>query len=126
MEHRQTTCRSEEKHMNARTLKALKESIEHWRRIAEGKECEHGRDNDPLCELFWAGECTSCPVAKKGWGGCCGTPYGEWKGHHFESHLPESLGQQGRKARCPKCKEIALKEVAFLESLLPKTKKGRK
>jgi hypothetical protein len=27
--------------------------------------------------------------------------------------------------RCPTCKKIALKEVRFLESLLPKAKKGR-
>jgi hypothetical protein len=113
--------------MNAKTLKALNGSIEHWRRIAAGEEGEQSTTNCPLCQAFNAEEsCTDCPAEKRPGGLCYDTPYGEWDYHQVTKHREKYEDPEGCMVRCSVCKELALKEVAFLESLLPKTKKARK
>jgi hypothetical protein len=113
--------------MNEKTLTALNGSIAHWRRISAGKEGEQGETNCPLCQVFSLEfSCTTCPVAEVGCGGCYGTPYIKWVEHHRQNHRANIYGLPGRIVRCDTCKEIAMEEVRFLRSLLPKTKKGRK
>lgn len=57
--------------MNATTLKALRASIAHWKRMATGKQRKHeapNGDNCSLCARFnntWFSTCTGCPVANK-------------------------------------------------------------
>ena len=114
--------------MNKRTLKALKESIAHWKRMRNytkkdisklDEEIEEPYCSDcPLCGLFinkrddmWS-ECVGCPVANRaGNTGCVGTPYGaaadawdEW----VDGLSPRRTWQI-----------FADKEIKFLESLLP-------
>lgn len=102
--------------MNTGTLKALKLSIEHWRRLAAGKE---RRDEKPslqqckLCSRFFENNCEGCPVAEETRITHCGeTPFkaayqafNQWKYQH------------GREAPF---RAAAKKELAFLELLLPK------
>lgn len=104
--------------MNKETLKALRESIAHWKRLATGKrrEGEHiGTRDCALCNLFLAKQCVGCPVAKStGTFGCVETPYGKAAAaramHGFDS---------------PEFKSAARKELAFLQSLLPERKAKR-
>ena len=104
--------------MNAKTLKALKDSIAHWDRMANGVSRiseEPSSRHCALCVLFINNpECAGCPVAKAAHISHCGnTPYFEAE-HWFSQH--------GK--RHPKFKAVALGELAFLRSLLPKRKKG--
>ena len=104
--------------------KALRESIAHWKRVEMEGEEELGGGNCALCQLSIRRElqnndsisaCDQCIVKKKtGLTGCLGTPYSKWGNHHFMEHRG-----QFRIVLCPTCKELAHKEVMFLESLLP-------
>ena len=69
---------------NETTLKALRESIEHWDRFVTGTQsmCEDtGPTNCSLCRLFYwsfgcGSDCEGCPVAaKSGETRCDNTPY---------------------------------------------------
>ena len=107
--------------MDKDTLKATKGSIKKWKDIAKGKGEDRGSGNCPLC-IYFSDDCERCPVGDKvGMSGCEGTPYEEWTDHHWGCHAGESYH-----AHCPECKEIALKEVAFLEGLLPSADKQTK
>lgn len=98
--------------VTARTLKALKESIAHWDRHANGTAApnEGIRSSDcSLCSLFVFNFCKGCPVAIKTQKTLCrGTPWREaaeeyYKGENFK---------------------VKAKEMAdFLRGLLPKGKK---
>ena len=102
--------------MNKKTLKATKGSAKKWVDIAEGKGVDRGQMNCPLCGLFFNGYCRGCPVMDKTGSDCCRhTPYTEWDEHHRVNHVD----CWELEVQCPECKEIALKEVAFLEGLLP-------
>jgi len=106
--------------MNARTLKALKASIAHWKRHAEGKaranEGPNGRDC-ALCALFSSPSCTGCPVrAATHLPQCKGTPWRD------AAILFGSPGQKQSQA----FRENAKTEYDFLRSLLPKRKPKRK
>lgn len=113
--------------MNAATLKALKDSIEHWKRDNVGarhpKDRRIGAYSCALCQAFPS--CFGCPVDEKTWSTSCeGTPYKD----AFEA------GIRWQKNPTAENKAIfhaaARREVKFLESLLPKpskkTKKARK
>jgi len=118
--------------MNKKTLKALKDSIKKWKKIIDGTGGDEGSWNCPLCKIFdgsfwlwkrrnrnWRNQkwnlCVGCPVKEKtGLVNCYGSPYDEWVEHHQKSHnwwLPFSV-------ECEVCKEIAIKELEFLKSLL--------
>ena len=63
------------------SIKALKESIEHWKRLEEGEpnynETPHG-DNCPLCQLYdeESDDCFGCPIREKTkQDQCAGTPW---------------------------------------------------
>ena len=104
--------------MNATTLKALKESIKHWKRLST-KRMERewiGPDHCALCGLFWrqTPRCKGCPVSElSGSTLCQKTPYSEvLKVIKFglDSH---------------EFKEAAKEELKFLKSLLPKKNKPK-
>ena len=101
--------------MKPATLKALRGSIAHWKRMATGKQRLGEQPTGEccsLCELFNKDEndlCDGCPVAEKtGALFCKGTP---WFSAHSEWR---NLGFS------PKFSELAAAELAFLQSLLPK------
>ena len=104
--------------MDKKTLKATKGSIKKWKDVAEGKGVDNGPKNCPLCKVFYDGGCVGCPVAgdELECEYCDGTPYELWLEHQDKAH-GKHFGPF--EVECPECKEIALKEVAFLESLLP-------
>lgn len=104
--------------MNAQTLKALKSSIAHWKRLAAGKRRLGegiGANSCALCRLFLGKQitCRGCPVSKHtGEKTCVGTPY--WRAEQ----AGETYGLDSERFKLE-----AAKELAFLESLLPKRRK---
>lgn len=102
--------------MEPSTLKALKASIEHWKRLEAGETGERiGADNCPLCGLFWDLCCVGCPVRNQThqrW--CKDTPYDR------VDEVVDVYGYGSKEFRL-----VATKEREFLESLLPK-KQARK
>lgn len=101
--------------MTPETLEALKASIAKWERnaVAETPETYSvSARSCPLCDLFYADNCSGCPVSMRTKKlACSGTPYiaaslarsdWEWRG----------LGHERAHA-------AARDEVAFLKSLLP-------
>lgn len=62
------------------TMEALDGSILKWEKIVDGTGIDDGRDNCPLCQLFWEDDCNGCPVEENtGMTNCIGTPYDNWK-----------------------------------------------
>jgi len=57
--------------------KALQDSIYHWEMILLGREVSNGRENCPLCKVFYGNaECRECPIAiHTGKPYCRNTPY---------------------------------------------------
>lgn len=108
--------------MPARTLKALKASIEKWRKNENGDFQGTGSDNCPLCLLFhseenpkvhWDACCHGCPVyGKTKTDSCDGTPY------RAAIRAKITHGWDSRQFRA-----AAKRERIFLESLLPKETK---
>jgi hypothetical protein len=103
--------------MNKRTLTALNKSIEHWERMRSGNTRpgeEPSIDHCALCGLFfWDNDCKGCPVAEKTKETCCdGSPYEQ-----------SANAWYGRGSHSTEFKAAAKKEITFLKSLLPKTKK---
>lgn len=112
--------------MDARTLEALKASIAKWERnaVAETPDNYLITPTDcPLCGLFFDEDCRGCPVAAKvRTPGCARTPYEtaadtkfEWE-TEFDPLLPDTREVIKRRGIAH---AAALKEVAFLQSLLP-------
>lgn len=101
--------------MNAETLKALDESIDHWERLATGnrREDEDMTEHDcALCGLFFP-SCRGCPVSEKtGAGGCYGSPFRD---------AIKAFKLNGNNYNSPEFKSAALKELEFLKSLRPVT-----
>lgn len=108
--------------MNPTTLKALKQSIAHWNRLATGRRRNGetvGASQCALCQLFlYMRDCKGCPVAEKvNRSGCELTPYMD---------AVNALCAHGHDS--PEFKAAAKVELEFLRSLLPKkpsTKKDR-
>lgn len=107
--------------MNPATLKALKQSIAHWKRLSTGKRRlgeRVGASQCALCSLFLhIHSCKGCPVADKvERSGCSLTPYG----HARDAHDAYGIDS-------PEFKAAAKVELKFLQSLLPKqrTKKAK-
>ena len=108
--------------MNKKTLKALKGSIKKWEKIVDGTGRDNGGDNCPLCLLFIMNmdndkDCPDCPIGiKTGENFCEKTPYLAWLNHTRGKHDQSSSIE----VKCPTCKKLAIKELDFLKSLLPK------
>jgi hypothetical protein len=108
--------------MDAKTLEALKASIEKWKRNAVAEtpdDYKIGGNDCPLCEMFqsksqgFEGSCQGCPVfSRTGRRFCSGTPYADT----VRAHDGMLAGDPDTIARA---RAAALVEVAFLESLLP-------
>lgn len=98
--------------MTPQALTALKESIEHWKRIVASPLTEKlGPENCGLCKLFLYNKnrllhsCRGCPVyASTGQQFCGGTPYGTC-----------AIVDEGD----PRYLIFAQQELDFLISLLP-------
>ncbi len=98
--------------MEDKTLEALKESIEHWRRVVANPHAERiGAGACALCELFnkldesSEENCIGCPVFEAtGRQYCYGSPYTDVI--RFSPGQPEYL-------------RLAQEELEFLKSLLP-------
>ena len=105
--------------MDARTLTALRESIEKWERntVAETPyNFRLGVEDCPLCRLLWYNSCSGCPVrTATGDTHCDGTPYDEaHAAHDAWFHRPQDPSLRLA------AQDAAREEVAFLRSLLPK------
>lgn len=99
--------------MDAKTLEALKASIEKWERnaaVATLAEANIYSSSCPLCDLYLRladDDCSGCPVsARTREGGCEGSP---WE----VAYLTRRAGNLDA------FKVAAREEVAFLKSLLP-------
>jgi len=61
------------------TLRAIDDSIEHWKRLASGTANggeEIFTEDCALCQKFIANECAGCPVSNyTGQSDCCGSPH---------------------------------------------------
>ncbi len=103
--------------MKAETLKALKASIAHWRRLATGKNAfgeEPYGDDCPLCDLFYhRGEwmpCQGCPVSKRAKDSSCrNTPWSD-----------AAMAYRKFGANSEIFHRAATKQLKFLQSLLPR------
>lgn len=110
---------SDGKAMKPATLKALKQSIAHWRRLATGKEKQWEEPNAEHCALctrfLKSALCYGCPVKERsGKRECNGTPYVD--AYHAWSAWKWNEDEQLE----PAFRTAAKKQLAFLESLLPK------
>lgn len=117
--------------MPARTLKALKASIEKWRKNENGDFQGVFSDSCPLCKLFHDGDnlnvqpdknCHGCPVFEQTYRPeCAGTPWYRARDAYWEEE-DRTIMNDGAQFR-PQSKrflEAAKREREFLESLLPK------
>lgn len=106
--------------MNKKTLTALKRSIAHWERLANGKRRAYediGPEDCALCDLFLHKECEGCPVFGKTLvRGCNGTPYSHAHFVIMNSKMDDPFDD-------PLFRRAAKTELRFLKSLLPKNKK---
>ena len=100
--------------------RALRSSIAHWKRMLAGKERPGEAPNGwwcSLCELFdegGHGECSACPVRQKTGQRCClGSPY--WRAN--EAYHARGSGYPDAEREW---KAAAKRQIAFLESLLPR------
>lgn len=108
--------------MSGKTLKALKASIAHWKRLADGKARKDervGRRFCALCKLFNSDtkleQCVGCPVMlKTGRSGCVSTPYST-ANNYFSAY-----GSKHKIFRA--ASEL---ELEFLQSLLPNPPKEK-
>ncbi len=110
--------------MKPKTLKALKGSIVKWERILRSpKAHDRGADNCALCEIFLKNDCIKCPVRNATERNeCLDSPWTPWAIHQDNAHS-RCFSPYFREPFCKECMRLAKKELAFLESLLPKEKK---
>jgi len=88
-------------------------AIDKWKDIANRTGAELGPQNCALCAKYIHLKCQGCPIFEStGVRYCLHTPYIEWDAHHKDAHFGELDTVQ-----CPTCKEIADREIAFLEKI---------
>lgn len=107
--------------MDDRTLTALKESIEHWRRLASGNRLPKENTDAECCALCAAfvdlsddDECHGCPVFER-------------TDEHFCETTPYSIANLAAYdfgLDTPEFKQAAKAELDFLISLLPENTDG--
>ncbi len=115
--------------MDNKTITALQGSIAKWEKVAFHGGIDDGYKNCPLCRLFsepdYEGQpglphCDGCPVSLDvGTDGCDMTPYEDWQDYQFE------MGTNQSTVFDDKSKELAIKELEFLKSLLPDAAPGQ-
>lgn len=122
--------------MHPDTVKALKESIQHWQNIVDGKDGTQGSGNCALCARFLTSRdqytaCVRsddevCPVyLKTDHDFCCKTPFTDFV---EAGDLITRTTNSGKITRSffvngPESLAAAKAEVAFLKSLLPEGEK---
>lgn len=96
--------------MDRATLKALKASIKHWEtNLIDSDKASVAASDCALCRRFTCGVCKGCPIYEKTrLKGCLRTPYIE------AMNAKDKHGYNS-----PEFRVAALKELRFLESLLP-------
>lgn len=111
--------------MKPATLKALKRSIAHWKRLATGKERdgeEIGPECCSLCMAFQNKSCDGCPVAMRtGLSLCRASPWGKAFATYtarIDKNNPDAFKDVHEKDQA--FRSAAKEELAFLKSLLPK------
>jgi hypothetical protein len=113
--------------MNPKILKALKESIKHWQRLATGTrlldEGMYGEDC-ALCNICYrhawtsADMCPTCPIAQRlGMGACKAGPWVDCC--DFKKHFD---GEEDGLYQQPEFQKRAHRMLQFLQSLLPSAK----
>jgi hypothetical protein len=89
-------------------------TIDKWKDIANGTGFCLGIANCALCSAYIRYRCVDCPICRfTGYSSCDSTPFRDWWRHYMEEHYckdPETR-------KCPVCKEIANREVEFLEKV---------
>lgn len=110
--------------MDARTLEALKGSIQKWENIVAGTDADRGAENCALCAMFAdnmddeGGECEGCPVKKAvRASGCTRTPYFDYS--HVTQWSENGQYRVPRQGLEDAARVAAQSELAFLRSLLP-------
>ena len=105
------------KRMSKRAEKALHASIEHWERLATGKQRKRealGPGDCALCRLYYTNDCKSCPISRKtGEIRCRNTPYNAAYNAAYPSGRPCDFDS-------PEFRKAARAELRFLRGLLPK------
>jgi hypothetical protein len=102
--------------MTPKTLTALQGSIAKWEAILAGTAQDEGTNNCPLCLVFWRNDCRGCPVRERtGQTLCEGSPYDAWASHWNEHPAIAWTASD------PETRRLAVAELEFLTSLLPKT-----
>jgi hypothetical protein len=111
--------------MNEQTLTALKDSIEHWKRLATGKS-KKGEGiyqvDCALCLTFYRREsCEGCPVNEAGFPYCRRSV---WEACLRAVEVWQCAQHSKYKSwkDTPRFRKAARAQVKFLESLLPKEK----
>ncbi len=102
---------------------ALERSIIKWYGVIDGTVVDHSARNCPLCKRFRNTKnqysCNGCHVKEKSGENDCGnTPYEYWVDHHIKNHGNQPFPTYGIRIQCPKCYELAVREVNFLKSLV--------
>jgi hypothetical protein len=115
-------------------IEALKQSIKKWALISVGLGKDRQYKNCALCQIYIKKNnkymnCKECIIETIGNGniGCLDTPYEDW-GAHAEKHklfVLNGMNEQDEQAfhvKCGKCRELANKELMFLQKILEKIK----
>jgi hypothetical protein len=106
--------------MTRQAYNALKESIQHWKRLSEGKRLPNefiGGKNCALCCEFIDSRCKGCPVYEKKKTSCChSTPWTSittfLTNNNISAHGHELY-------KHPEFLKLAKLELSFLQGLLP-------
>jgi len=113
--------------MEKQTVRAIWGSIEKWVKIIRLEGWDEQANNCPLCALFYTkrkNHCLGCPIfLATGARYCRNTPYDNWDIHQEGWH---PIPNFERSIICPTCLPLARKELAFLQSLLPKREREKK
>ena len=105
--------------MDARTLTALKGSIEKWEKIVAGTGRDDGRENCPLCVEFYSLACRGCPVRDNAAEFCEDSPYQHWDEDIRDELAFTDENESGYKHN-RESRAAATAELEFLKSLLPR------
>ena len=96
-------------------------AIDKWKDVANGNGSELGPHNCALCYEYIRLECKGCQIFNyTGRRYCFFTPYRDWDNHHRGAHFGELDIVQ-----CPTCKEIADREIEFLEKVRSSINSGK-
>lgn len=107
-------------------VELLRKAVAKWSKIAVGLGIDERRNNCSLCNAYRPncgfGMKEECPVySHTGHEQCRFTPWEEWRDHHDNDHWKSGL-QYFMRPMCGKCRELANKELMFLQMLLEKEK----